>query len=432
MAKRPAIALAAVALAAVFSSAGGDARIPSEAEGLAHAHDLPLAPRWERLADGPALAVHAAAFDSASSSLWVMGGSQASGPSDSVVHRLDLAAGSAGDWSAVPVDDLTPNRLAWSSAVFDPQPGRVVVYGGLSEGRASGATFFLDAADAQRPAWSRPSLPGQPAARSHHAAVYDRHDDAMIVTGGRAGNQILADTQFLVLGPDPYWQPGPRGLAPRYMHAAAYDTRRHRLVVIGGTDRPEGGTPLEDVWLLDLQDGLDASAWRILRTSSGFPARYGHTATYDPGSDAIWVYGGTADGNSELTDLWQLNLQANPPSWGRVSASRAPGPLFGHAAAWDEVHGWWLVHGGYQARSPTGRTSALVPDVPPTPPPTAGPSPTATRTRRPTSTRTPVSQSTTPSPSSTGLPAITVTQPSTITPGDQHIFLPRAARHSGG
>ena len=127
---------------------------------------------------------------------------------------------------------------------------------------------------------------------------------------------------------------------PRLGAAAVFDSRRNRMLVLGGFD----GIQRSDVWSLSL-DGI--SAWTRLVANGTPPAgRSGHTAFYDVRRDRILVFGGSGDAGL-LGDLWELALngiptwtQLTPP--GFVPTSRAD-----HAVAYDPQRDFMLVFGGW-------------------------------------------------------------------------------------
>jgi hypothetical protein len=84
----------------------------------------------------------------------------------------------------------------------------------------------------------------------------------------------------------------------RVEHTAIYDPVRDRMVVYGNE-----GPGANDVWALTLSG---TPLWTPLAPAGGPPpARYGHTAIYDPLRDRMVVFGGDGDGNN-FNDAWAL------------------------------------------------------------------------------------------------------------------------------
>ncbi len=155
------------------------------------------------------------------------------------------------------------------------------------------------------PAWIQLLPSGQlPEPRSGHSAVYDTASNRMIVFGGcEFGCTPLAPPTVWVLtnanglGGTPAWiqlQTG-AGPAPRTEHAAVYDSGSNSMILFAGQDGGGSGcSTFSDVWVLSHANGLGGNpTWTQLTTSGGFPAgQYAPSATYDPASNRMMVFGG--------------------------------------------------------------------------------------------------------------------------------------------
>ena len=101
--------------------------------------------------------------------------------------------------------------------------------------------------------------------------------------------------------------------------AVATDTRRERLVMVGGL---EGDDELADVWAADLGPG--PAAWEQLCSptscGAGPTARWGGQAVYDPVGGRIIVFGGRRTDGTTFADAWALSLDARP-RWTRLEAA---------------------------------------------------------------------------------------------------------------
>src|SRR5438034_9927579 len=140
------------------------------------------------------------------------------------------------------------------------------------------------------PTWARLAPTGVlPTGLIYHSAIYDPVRDRMIVFGGFAVT-ARSEVWALELSGSPAWhQLSPSGTPPpaRQQHTAIYDPLRDRMIVFGGTN----GSPLGDVWALDL---ADSTSWTQLTPAGAAPsARFGHAAVYDAAHDAMLVLGGS-------------------------------------------------------------------------------------------------------------------------------------------
>jgi hypothetical protein len=120
----------------------------------------------------------------------------------------------------------------------------------------------------------------------------------------------------------------------RNLAGVAYDSRRNRVVMHGGSS-PRGVT-LSETW-----EWGDAG-W-TLQTSSG-PGLRDHTAmAYDPVRGRTVLFSGQVRIDSFPQDTWEWDGS----SWTRVATSGPP-PRVHHSMAFDSASGRVLLFGGYQ------------------------------------------------------------------------------------
>lgn len=127
-------------------------------------------------------------------------------------------------------------------------------------------------------------------------------------------------------------------LAPpaRYVHSAIYDPNGDRMIVFGGS----------------LYGGLRSLAlgetpfWSQLPAAGTPPAvRYDHTAIYDPVRLRMIVFGGQA-GALLTNDVWALSL-TGAPTWTQLSTvGTPPTARKTHTAIYDPVRDRMIVYGG--------------------------------------------------------------------------------------
>src|SRR5204863_1607973 len=104
--------------------------------------------------------------------------------------------------------------------------------------------------------------------------------------------------------------------SPRAEQSCVFDSARDRMVLFAGARDDRHG--LGDAWSLSLGS---IPQWDSLIVSGPTPSvRMGHTAVFDPASDAMWVFGGQQEAEA-LGDLWRLDLATN--SWNAVSPQNA-------------------------------------------------------------------------------------------------------------
>ena len=129
------------------------------------------------------------------------------------------------------------------------------------------------------------------------------------------------------------------GTPARRGHRMAFDARRGRMILFGGSD---GTTRLEDVWEWDGTNWADATPSRSSSFYWGPTARDAFAMAYDPRAERVVVHGGETDSGC-ADDFW---------SWDGVEWTRhfptgtAPTARSGHAMFYDPAVGELRMFGG--------------------------------------------------------------------------------------
>jgi len=157
---------------------------------------------------------------------------------------------------------------------------------------------------------------------------------------GVFGNALNAGEEWAELIADG----APGSPARRDAFGAAWDPGADALYVFGG--RTDSGTS-NDLWRWDAQ----SNTWANLNPTGGPPpARTGCTAVWDTSAGILLVFGGAKQTSGEelLDDLWRYSPATN--SWTQLSPSGGPPPSrYSHGAIWDALNSQMLVFGGYGA-----------------------------------------------------------------------------------
>jgi hypothetical protein len=345
-----------------------------------------LTNQWERLAlpgAGPsARAYHRAVYDSLGDRMLVFGGEDQAGYQNDV-WALPLQAGSG--WTALALAGSRPSPRARFGMAFDARRARLLVEGGFTGTGYAGDLWALDLADSV--CWEAVATEDSLEPRADLVMVSDGMADRVIVYGGNSGSATWDQTATLSLGGPLHWDrflpSSPPALpGPRTGQSTVYDSRRGRILVLGGSYRPTdvpgwsltaaddpvwaalpkpmpipSGPAVYDsisdrvivflgaeTWYLSLAD----DSWHLL-DSSGHPYLRGATYTFDPVRHRVLVCGGI-DGmdlcRCTLHDVYELSLEGTP-AWNRIGACPHAQGMAGHSAFYDPVGDRLVVMGGY-------------------------------------------------------------------------------------
>jgi len=198
---------------------------------------------------------------------------------------------------------------------FDSLHGKLVLFGGYSSVGFLGDTWEWDGAS-----WTQVATTG-PLPRYGHAMAYDSQRHRVVLFGGiqASAPYYLGDTwewdgtnwipQLLASGPP-----------ARYEHAMAFDSQRHRVVLFGGAGIPS--SYLGDTW------EWDGTNW-IQQLASGPLGRSGHAMAFDIGRARTVLFSGDSLAG-QVADTWEWD----GTSWIQQLAS-GPAARRDHAMAFD-------------------------------------------------------------------------------------------------
>ena len=187
-----------------------------------------------------------------------------------------------------------------------PTTGITLLFGGTNH---TGA-YYDDTQRWDGNSWSPQGLSVQPSPRSDHKMVYDTARNRIVLFGGYGPNGSLGDTWEYdpTNATSPWAQIATTGAPPsRHAHGMAYEARRQRTVVFGGSD--QNGLFLDDTWIYR----GSSQGWTQLNTVYTPAKRWNPVMDYDAGRGMVVVgggYGYPQCGNycaTHLDDLWELH-----------------------------------------------------------------------------------------------------------------------------
>ncbi len=234
--------------------------------------------------------------------------------------------------------DIGPPGRHGVAMAFDATRRRVVLFGG----RTNSAEMMNDTWEWDGNVWVQAADAGPPA-RCLHALAYDSRRERTVLYGGSGGMGSSTD----LLGDTWEWdgnewtQMADTGPAVRSNHAVAFDTKRRRIVLFGGSS---GIIPLGDTWV------WDGTEW-TQEQDSGPNIRDNHRMVYDIARDRIVLFGGLA--NYPVRDFVNDTWEYDGTRWVHV-ADTGPPPRSGHGMIYDGAK--VLLFGGADSGSSFGDT----------------------------------------------------------------------------
>ncbi len=183
--------------------------------------------------------------------------------------------------------------------------------------------------------WTRRAILGpRPGSREETPiAFFDARRERILMLGGITNGHYpvrVPDFWILSLADPPSWinvsDSTPLGV--REFSPPIHDSRRDRVLFFGGCQRYHLGscTPFGDLWALDLA----SLAWDELAPSGPLPApRFGHAAAFDSTADRAWIVWGAGADYSDLSDIWSLQFDPGngDGDWGLHDPAVIPVPL---------------------------------------------------------------------------------------------------------
>jgi len=262
-------------------------------------------------------------------------------------------AGGQASWTQLTPSGTPPAPRYGHSAAIDSASHRMIVFGGTSSTSALNDTWILTNADGHhgQPAWIPVITAAAPPAASYSTGMYDPASNRMILYGGAAGTDVWVLTNANGLGSGaPNWiqlnATATIANLPTVLtdyEKVMYDSLRNVMIVYDST----GG-----VWTLSHANGLGGTPiWKLLNTPADGPSgRAAFTAVYDPGTNRMIVFGGGA-GGVDLNDTWALtnaNGLSGTPAWIPLPTGTAtvPSGRGGHTAVYDPASDAMTIFGG--------------------------------------------------------------------------------------
>jgi hypothetical protein len=192
--------------------------------------------------------------------------------------------------------------------VYDTESNRLISFGGDEFGPLSAATWSYDVETSM---WTEMDPPRGPDPRSYFAMAYDQRRDRVVVFGGSGTLGALGDTWAYDLESDTWTRLARGGPEARAYTTMAYDSGSDRMILFGGVTQPSE-EPFGDTWAFD----LGAHAWTELDIA-GPSARAWHVMAADAESGVIVLFGGGASRETCTDETWIFDSHAE--RWLQIS-----------------------------------------------------------------------------------------------------------------
>lgn len=258
-------------------------------------------------------------------------------------------------WSNV-TPPVSPPAVGGGMMAFNTLADKFVLFGG-STGEATNSTWVLDL---HGTGWTLAHPARSPPARADGMFVYDSAADVFLLFGGWYQTPTGAylrwgDTWAFYLGNDTWIALRPAASpSARSDSAVAYDYAEDVTLLVGGFS---GTAYLGDEWAYTFAND---SWWP--RPSAVMPSpRADGRMTYDPDTDAFYLYGGNDYSGPNFTyhhlgDTWRYSWSQR---WTQLFPAGTPGALDYAVLAADTASGVLLMNGGYGASVVLGDTWAF-------------------------------------------------------------------------
>ena len=229
-------------------------------------------------------------------------------------------------WKQMSLGGPLPRRD--SSITFDSKGNETVLFGGRTDTEFFGDTWSWNA-QSDSMSWTQLSSSG-PAPRYGAAMAYDSKRDRTVLFGGSSGTRFADTWEWNGI----QWTDITTSVSPtrRTNAAMAYDKNRSRIVLFGGAD---GLTRFGETW------EWDGATWTKV-TSDGPAPRAECGMVYDEENKKIILFGGRDTGNY-YNDMWEYDGKA----WKQITVSNSPSARTTQSSlAYDSLGKCVVLYGG--------------------------------------------------------------------------------------
>ena len=182
------------------------------------------------------------------------------------------------------LDAMRPtSRREGAALAYDSLRQQVIMFGGLDGSYFAETREWRVESSCSCRVWQLRSPAVSPSGRSFHAMAYDRRRDRIVLFGGTRGSSLGFGDTWEWDGTTWALRSPAQSPPPRFNHVMAFDSARARIVLFGGIS---GATTLNDVW------EWDGTTWSVRSTAQPPAGRVRSAMTFDPLRGNLVVFGG--------------------------------------------------------------------------------------------------------------------------------------------
>lgn len=257
-------------------------------------------------------------YDTTTMSVVVFGGK---GTHDRYFNDLWAYHLTVGTWTRLTPAGMLPAPRFGQGMAYDPAPGTIVIFGGVS---VAGATPRLSADtwaySSRASRWTHSGQAGHhPAARLYPSMAYDPVTRTVILFGGWTGTDAFNDTWSYDTRTGRWTRVATIGTPhARWGSSMVYDSAAGKIILFGGLFGSYDGTHrLNDTWAYDPA----SKTWTNLQPAGPLPPARAYAATaYDQPASKLVLFGGFAGPHGLLDDTWTYDAATR--RWTKLGRSQ--------------------------------------------------------------------------------------------------------------
>ena len=251
-------------------------------------------------------------------------------------------------WAALVLTPSPPPRYGAAMAHLPSSsgPGRIVLFGGATNNLA---VTYSDSWELTATGWAPfAGVPALPPGCYFATLAYDAAVDKLVLVGGAKTPNVSASPDVWEYTATPAsWSDRSPDFPPPRETTLAYDDAHAEVVGFSGNFAAGIGAPLKDTWV------FDGARWAIAKADAGVPGRRFHATAYDSKRDRVIVFGGSVTGTP--TDE-TLEWNGSTRTWSSYVGATKPPTREMASMTFDAKRGVTILFGGDSAGTARGDT----------------------------------------------------------------------------